>query len=267
MTKNIEAEKGEEQKGQSKEVKKPAKEKMVKISESEHARLIEEAVKYKDQYIRLYAEFENARKRMDREKQEFVKFANEGLITEFLGILDNLERSVEAAKVKHQDYAAFLKGIEMVMAHVHEMLKNNPWIVEILAVLSFFQVANTLAIAWLRRHQTVTKDALHLTVAAIAQRLGEADQTRRLHLRMNGDGRDGIQGDFIGMIEHEPGNLLQPRAEIVIPRRNFPNQLLMAPRNRIFRHSAGTPAPRAVRFLRLSLLQHGSIAPILLTRH
>ena len=48
-----------------------------------------------------------------------------GLITEFLGILDNLERSVEAAKEKHQDYEAFLKGIEMVMAHVHEMLKNN----------------------------------------------------------------------------------------------------------------------------------------------
>jgi molecular chaperone GrpE len=125
MNKNIETEKKDEHKVRPKKADKPLKEKTIKIKESEHARLIEEAAKYKEQYIRLYAEFENARKRMDREKQEFVKFANEGLITEFLGILDNLERSVEAAKAKHQDYTAFLKGIEMVMAHVHEMLKNN----------------------------------------------------------------------------------------------------------------------------------------------
>ena len=125
MNKDIETEKKDQKKVQPKRGEKPLKEKMIKIKETEHTKLIEEAAKYKEQYIRLYAEFENARKRMDREKREFVKFANEGLITEFLGILDNLERSIEAAKAKHQDYTAFLKGIEMVMAHVHEMLKNN----------------------------------------------------------------------------------------------------------------------------------------------
>ncbi len=125
MSHNKDMDKKEVQKTQVKRAQKPAKDKMIKVKESEHAKAIEEAAKYKDQYVRLYAEFENARKRMDREKQEFVKFANEGLITEFLGILDNLERSVEAAKAQHQDYTAFLKGIEMVMAHVHEMLKSN----------------------------------------------------------------------------------------------------------------------------------------------
>jgi molecular chaperone GrpE len=125
MSKNMETEKKEKLKEGPKKAEKPLKEKMIKIKESEHAKLVEEAAKHKEQYIRLYAEFENARKRMDREKQEFVKFANEGLITEFLGILDNLERSIESANAQHQDYTAFLKGIEMVMAHVHEMLKNN----------------------------------------------------------------------------------------------------------------------------------------------
>ena len=46
---------------------------------------------------------------------EFKLVLNEELIVEFLGALDNLERSVESAKVKHEDYAAFVKGIEMVM--------------------------------------------------------------------------------------------------------------------------------------------------------
>ncbi len=99
--------------------------KTVTLTESEHKKLIEEAVQYKDKYVRLYAEFENARKRMERDKQEFVKYANEGLIAEFLNILDNLERSVEAAQAKHEDYAAFLKGVEMIMAQIHEMLKKN----------------------------------------------------------------------------------------------------------------------------------------------
>ena len=125
MIKNIEVEKKEEQKIQSKKVKKLVKEKMIKIKVSEHAHLIEEAAKYKEQYIRLYAEFENARKRMDREKQEFIRYANEGLIVEFLDILDNLERSIESAKAKHEDYEAFVKGIELVMANIHDMLKKN----------------------------------------------------------------------------------------------------------------------------------------------
>lgn len=103
----------------------PAGDKTIAIAESDHKKLIEEAAQYKDKYIRLYAEFENARKRMERDKQEFVKYAGEGLIIEFLGILDNLERSVEAALARHEDYAAFLKGIEMVMAQIHEFLKRN----------------------------------------------------------------------------------------------------------------------------------------------
>lgn len=101
------------------------KEKEITIKESEHARLIEEAAKYKDQYVRLYAEFENARKRMEREKQDFIRYANEELIVEFLNILDNLERSVESARANHQDYNAFVKGIELVMAHIHDMLKKS----------------------------------------------------------------------------------------------------------------------------------------------
>jgi len=125
MTKNPETEKKEEQKVQVKKAKKPIKVKMIKVKESEYAQLAQDAAKYKEQYVRLYAEFENARKRMDREKQEFVRYANEELIVEFLGILDDLERSVEAAKTKHEDYEAFVKGIEMVMTHIHDMLNKN----------------------------------------------------------------------------------------------------------------------------------------------
>ncbi len=110
---------------EKKEKAHPAKEKTIILKESEHQKLLQEASDYKDKYVRLLAEFDNVRKRTEREKQEFVKYANEEVLTQFLSILDDLERSVEAAKAKHEDYEAFLKGIEMVMAHVYEMLKKN----------------------------------------------------------------------------------------------------------------------------------------------
>jgi len=125
MEKSAEVDKNEKQMEKAEKTEKFVKEKMIKMKESEHAKLLEEAVKYKDQYIRLFAEFENARKRMDREKLEFIRYANEELIVEFLGILDNLDRSVESAKANHQDYTAFVKGIEMVMSNIREMLKKN----------------------------------------------------------------------------------------------------------------------------------------------
>lgn len=97
----------------------------LQISAVDYEKLVAEAADYKNKYIRLLAEFDNARKRMDREKQEFVKYASEELIVDFLNILDDLERCVQAVLAKQDDQAAFLKGIEMVMAHVYDLLKKN----------------------------------------------------------------------------------------------------------------------------------------------
>ncbi len=101
------------------------KEETVAIPEAEYQKLQKDIADSKDRYLRLFAEFENVRKRTEREKAEFVKYANEELLSQFLNILDDLERSVQAAKTKHEDYDAFLKGIELVMAHVYDVLRKN----------------------------------------------------------------------------------------------------------------------------------------------
>lgn len=100
-------------------------ERTVLLKESEYKKLLSDLAESKDKYVRLYAEFDNVRKRTEREKSEFVKYANQELLIDFLDILDDLERSVDAAKASHEDYAAFLKGIEMVMAHVYDLLRKN----------------------------------------------------------------------------------------------------------------------------------------------
>lgn len=115
----------QEKENQAEESKVKAEQPAGKEAKKAEKTVEEELEEYKDKYYRLYAEFDNARKRMERDRTDFVKYANEGLITDFLSILDNLELSVTAAKAKHEDYEAFLKGIEMVLAHTHDLLKKN----------------------------------------------------------------------------------------------------------------------------------------------
>ncbi len=114
-----------EKKQKAKEVKKPKKDKIIKLKESEYIKVQEELAEIKDKHVRLYAEFENARKRMDREKQDFVRYANVAVLLDFLTILDSLELSISTAKDKHSDAEALIKGLELVMSQVHDLLKRN----------------------------------------------------------------------------------------------------------------------------------------------
>lgn len=102
--------------------------KAITLAQVEYQKLKENADKaqeYWDKLLRLQADFENMRKRQEKEKQDFVKFANEGLILELLNILDDLERAVGLAESKHEDLPAFLKGVEMILAHLYETLKEQ----------------------------------------------------------------------------------------------------------------------------------------------
>jgi len=102
-------------------------EKIVSLKESEYLKLKEDAAKageYWDRILRLQADFENTRKRLEKDKQDFAKFANEGIVLELLNVLDDLERAVDLAESKHQDLPGFLKGVEMILAHLYELLKE-----------------------------------------------------------------------------------------------------------------------------------------------
>ena len=73
----------------------------------------QEVERLQERLLRLQAEFENYKKRMAREKSEFIKFAHEGLILDFLPVLDNLERAVGAARAE-MGTTPVLEGLEMI---------------------------------------------------------------------------------------------------------------------------------------------------------
>lgn len=73
---------------------------------------------YHDLYMRTRADFENFRKRIERERSEERRQAASGLVKEILPVLDNLERALEGAPPED----AFAHGVELISRQLQEVL-------------------------------------------------------------------------------------------------------------------------------------------------
>ena len=82
--------------------------------ESRLAAKEQEAAENYDRWVRAAAEFENVKKRLEKEKNDTYKFANEQLIKELLPVLDNLERAVDHGS-GGQEVKAVIDGVEMTL--------------------------------------------------------------------------------------------------------------------------------------------------------
>lgn len=100
------------------------KKKAAKGKEKEIEKLKKELEELKDKYLRKAAEFENFRKRKEREMEEFWKAANADLIRKLLPILDDMERSIESAK-KDKNFDALVEGIELVYKSFLKVLESE----------------------------------------------------------------------------------------------------------------------------------------------
>ena len=83
----------------------------------------DEVDRLREMYLRKLAEFDNFRKRTDRERKELKKTAAEGLVSELLPVLDNFERAV-----KHADESepqAFREGVEMIAKQFADLLVRS----------------------------------------------------------------------------------------------------------------------------------------------
>lgn len=84
-----------------------------------------EAKKNLDLFLRTQAEMENMKKRLEREKNDFVKFANESLIKDLLPVLDNLERALEHAENNCAGEKGFLDGVKLTYEGLKSVLEKN----------------------------------------------------------------------------------------------------------------------------------------------
>jgi molecular chaperone GrpE len=85
--------------------------------------LKEDLVKEKDKFIRLFAEFENYKRRTAKERIDLFKTANQDVMVALLPVLDDFDRAyIEISKTKEKD---LLKGVELINNKLRDTLKNK----------------------------------------------------------------------------------------------------------------------------------------------
>jgi len=101
--------------------KEAAQQKTKEISIEEQLKL--EVKQEKDKFLRLFAEFENYKKRTSKERIELFKTANEDLMTVLLPILDDFDRGLN--EIKKANDKELLKGIELIKNKLNNTLTQK----------------------------------------------------------------------------------------------------------------------------------------------
>lgn len=102
----------------------------VALDPAERIRQLEEALAAKeaevaanwDKYLRERADLENYRRRVQKEKEDLMKYGNECLLTEILPVLDNMERALDHAS--EESLSAVIEGVNLTRSMLLSVLKK-----------------------------------------------------------------------------------------------------------------------------------------------
>jgi Molecular chaperone GrpE (heat shock protein) len=75
-------------------------------------------------YLRAQADFDNFRRRTQKEKEDLAQYASMKLIGQLLPVVDNFERAVAAASA-NQDFDALAKGVDMIFRQLEQTLQQE----------------------------------------------------------------------------------------------------------------------------------------------
>jgi len=101
--------------------------------EEELERLQADVEAARDKMLRTAAEFENYKKRAEREKNEFMKYIAAEFVTDLLPIMDNLERAIDAtdqekndaANAAEQNFESFREGVKLIYKQLQDVLTRR----------------------------------------------------------------------------------------------------------------------------------------------
>jgi molecular chaperone GrpE len=86
----------------------------------------QKAEEERDRVLRVLAEFENYKKRMNRQMDDYKKYANEALLKELLSVVDNLERAIVSSEgaVENPKESCVVEGVEMTLNEILKVLEK-----------------------------------------------------------------------------------------------------------------------------------------------
>jgi molecular chaperone GrpE len=95
-------------------------------AEQEVARLLQEVTDANDRILRLKADFDNFRKRAQRDRQEALEYGSQNLVKDLLSVVDNLDRAIDHARQSGGgDLQSLLQGVELVQREFLGMLAKH----------------------------------------------------------------------------------------------------------------------------------------------
>jgi len=95
-------------------------EEQVSVERERAERLAAEKQEAEDRLLRMRAEFDNAKRRAERERSDYIQFAAMDLTKDLLPVLDDFERAMRA-ETQDREYA---KGIELIYNRMYETMKK-----------------------------------------------------------------------------------------------------------------------------------------------
>lgn len=99
--------------------------KNITITDIELENLKKELAEQKDKYLRVLAESENARKRLQKEKLETVQYAKQNVIVDFLSPIDHMENALKFTQQMFDDVKHWAIGFQMILSQFKDALSNN----------------------------------------------------------------------------------------------------------------------------------------------
>jgi molecular chaperone GrpE len=84
---------------------------------------LEEKQSLQDRLLRTAAEFDNYRKRVDRERRELTDYAATDVLYDLLPIVDDLERALEAKP--DADAEIYRQGVDLILKQMHDLLRKR----------------------------------------------------------------------------------------------------------------------------------------------
>ncbi len=97
----------------------------VQVLEKEAESAKQEAQENYDKYLRVFAEFDNYKKRSTREMNDFRKYANEALLRDMLTVVDNLERAINSSNDHAEDTSSIVEGVRMTLGGIIDLIEKH----------------------------------------------------------------------------------------------------------------------------------------------
>lgn len=87
-----------------------------------------EAAEYKDKYLRAHADFENSKRRLEKDKMNAVAYANESFAKDILAVMDSFENalaSMESADESSEVLVKMKEGVNLTFEQLKKILEKN----------------------------------------------------------------------------------------------------------------------------------------------